>query len=121
MRLTVWILRNASSVIFLHLLSMKEFHAAAHKMTLFQAVALSAHISGNARLRRGARAQDRRTESLRQICNTRPPSTHHGAYRPTLPRKWPAASAVAGAQASQGTASDVRRTLPLRYYAFFCG
>ncbi|WP_288016106.1 hypothetical protein [Blastomonas sp.] len=45
MCLTVWILRNASSVIFLHLLSMKEFHAAAHKMTLFQAVALSPHIS----------------------------------------------------------------------------
>jgi hypothetical protein len=64
MCLTVWILRNASSVIFLHLLSMNEFHAAAHKMTLFQAVALSPHISGNARLRHGACAQDRRTESL---------------------------------------------------------
>jgi hypothetical protein len=32
---TVWILRNASSVIILHLLSMKRKHAAMHKMAVF--------------------------------------------------------------------------------------
>lgn len=119
MCLTVWILRNASSVIFLHLLSMNEFHAAAHKMTLFQAVALSPHISGNARLRHGACAQDRRTESLWPICNTRPPSTRHGGYLSNLPGKWSAGCAAATAQASRDTAFRRAARAPSSVLRFF--
>lgn len=35
MPITVWILRISSSVIILHLLSMKKFHVAPHKMAVF--------------------------------------------------------------------------------------
>lgn len=64
MSITVWILRNASSVIFLHLLSVNRNHVAMHKISVFPQLFGTLSVSARVRPLRPSHSPDRRIERI---------------------------------------------------------